>query len=582
VTERELARGASITLTTPSLGVRQWRDDDSQDTTLIAWATAGGRGLPRTVIIVPVVEENRGMDARWVLPRTVVNDFAAEARRFIRRDMDHPLVRAVGDRPEDVDDPASPRVTPVPNDWGERWGTDHVMVLLVFDESPDSGDQADVATVQNLDGASAPADQEIEALREFFQNQYDARLVRRGLVRLPQLGAPTPPGELVFGLASCQYPADITDGSPSKDRNSYPPASASLLHLAELLRRRDLGPVPSLLVLAGDQVYVDATAGLLDARTQADRLRLPYQDLMRNPGAQAALGLLPVAMVIDDHEIIDNWEPGVALPKPASLDEAKCAYRRFQRMAGPRLSGGGALWCTFKYSGVPFFLADTRTERCTRDNRPRDVGNWRDARIMGATQWGALRAFLTAHRDEVSFVVSPSMLLPRDLGIRQEPSLALEADDWDAYPASRDELLAFLCENNLHRVVFLSGDAHTSSVAHAVVTRGHHCATLSSVHSSGLYCPYPFANGAEENYAGDEKFDFRAASEPDGPVRRYHCVIRVRPWRPGDGFAVLHLQGAGRGTDAMLRVRFHRAGDRCCGGLGGRPEDAVTEITVPA
>ena len=338
---------------------------------------------------------------------------------------------------------------------------------------------------------------------------------------------------------------------------------------------------PSLLLLTGDQVYVDATAGLFDPRSQNDRLRLPYQNLMGSRGAQAVFGLLPVAMLLDDHELVDNWE-GVAAGDAVSsgiaerrrerrraadsnILEGQRAYRRFQRMAGPPLRDREALWCEFTHSGVPFFLADTRTERGVRgtdtecgtlDWAPRRVDNWRRAHIMDRRQWGALRTFLLKHRDQVSFVVSPSMLLPRGLGLGRDPSLALERDGWDGFPASMHELLALLCDHELNRVVFLSGDAHTSLVAQATVTSGGHRAALWSVHSSGLYCPFPFVNDSADDYSGRETFCFE---QPGPPPRGYRCTVEVVESAPGDGFATLILTGSDQGRRG-LQVRFHRAG----------------------
>ena len=78
----------------------------------------------------------------------------------------------------------------------------------------------------------------------------------------------------MFALASCQYPADMTDGAPGDHGGLGGPANASLLRLSKKLTPNIPGESPSLLVMAGDQIYVDATAGLFDARTQSDRLRL--------------------------------------------------------------------------------------------------------------------------------------------------------------------------------------------------------------------------------------------------------------------------------------------------------------------
>ncbi|HEY2991878.1 MAG TPA: alkaline phosphatase D family protein [Methylomirabilota bacterium] len=553
--------GPAMTATTPSLGVRQWHEDRSKGTIRIAWASAGGRGMPRTVILVPVVHDG----AKWARSPALIEKLRGDPHgtwsalgRLAPRSVD---VFREGDE-DPTRDPAAPRAVSIRDDYGERWGADHLLVLMIYDGPPAIGEQGDVRGLAAPDAADdeRKRGQEIEAVNRFFE-KYDPRIVTRGLVRLPSRGRDKASDTVVFALASCQYPADLTDGAPGDHGGPDAPASASLVRLSQLLAPNGPGEAqpesPSLLVLAGDQVYVDATAGLFDARTRSDRLRLPYQNLMRSPGTQAVFGLLPVAMVLDDHELVDNWEPGVPMPPPTTKEQHMSEYRRFQRMAGPPLRNKRALWCDFAHSEVPFFLADTRSERNAPGGANRHVGNWLEARIMGDDQWEALQTFLVEHKEQVSFVVSPSMLLPRDLGLLREPSLALECDDWDGFPASRDALLAFLCEHDMRRVVFLSGDAHTSCVAEATVRSDGHEARLWSVHSSGLYCPYPFANGTQDNYACNEQFVFHVATEPRGPRRPYECDIRSLMWEPGDGFATLALRRSGSGH--QLDIRFHRA-----------------------
>jgi hypothetical protein len=249
----------------------------------------------------------------------------------------------------------------------------------------------------------------------------------------------------------------------------------------------------------------------------------------------------------------------VVFPDP-NIDNGKLAYRRFQRMAGPDCAKD-RLWCFFRHAGVPFFLADTRTERGVPrpgDGRPdpRRVDNWRRARIMKDGQRDALRAFLRAdeHRGRVRFVVSPAMLFPRGFGLDVEESLALERDGWDGFPASMNELLAFLCDEDLERVVFLSGDAHTSLVARAVITHANHRVTVWSVHSSGLYCPYPFINDTADFYPDHEDYTF---ASPQNPNPDYRAVVDLVRAVPGDGFATLKLVDLAKGHQA-LRLHFHR------------------------
>ncbi len=69
------------------------------------------------------------------------------------------------------------------------------------------------------------------------------------------------------------------------------------------------GIKPRFAVFAGDQVYVDPTAGLYDPASEDDRYRLPYEAWLRQRNVRNALRRIPSFMLLDDHEIDDNWEP---------------------------------------------------------------------------------------------------------------------------------------------------------------------------------------------------------------------------------------------------------------------------------
>jgi hypothetical protein len=58
----------------------------------------------------------------------------------------------------------------------------------------------------------------------------------------------------------------------------------------------------------GDQVYVDPTAGLYDPTAKEDRYRLPYEAWLRQKNVRDVLRRIPSFMLLDDHEIDDNWE----------------------------------------------------------------------------------------------------------------------------------------------------------------------------------------------------------------------------------------------------------------------------------
>jgi hypothetical protein len=379
----------------------------------------------------------------------------------------------------------------------------------------------------------------------------------------------------VFAVGSCQYPAGLMDATPAaldaRPVGPPGPADASMIRLGERLRRFGDPGRPSLLVLAGDQVYVDETAGLFDPRAGAvpdpaansaigdEWLRVPYQNWLGSVGAQSVLGLVPSRMMLDDHEIDDNWThlaPRVA-PQDDAMNQALrraglAAYGHWQRdRPHPHP------WHCYAQRGVRFFMADTRTERAGRKARFDPLAD--DApRIMGALQEEALLAWLRQPRDRPAFVVSPSMLLPRRRTSARGARGALHSDAWDGYPRSLHALLAAIWHDGRSDLVFLSGDEHLSSVTRITVadrarTRS---VTLHSIHSSALYAPYPFANSVPEEFAAAEKWPFEYP--PDGSGTHFVCEVEVLRWVPGDGFAVLTLAEAAPGR-WELHVGFDRA-----------------------
>lgn len=357
-----------------------------------------------------------------------------------------------------------------------------------------------------------------------------------------------------FAVASCAYPGDLLDRSPINGQiSSLGPADASLSRLARrvggpaISRSSEAVPRPRFLLLAGDQIYADATAGLFDPTVRDDIYRNSYQGFFGSQGARSVFNKLPVYMMLDDHEIYDNWQPegepnsGADKRNKARMEEGRKQYWDFQRNAGPARTYANDdtfLWAAIAPHGVPVFMADTRTERVRRTAK-----TFQSASIMGPLQFGELEAWLKARKDDPcpSFVLSASMLLPRPLGLKEDPASALRCDSWAGYPKSLHRLLAFLCENEIHNAVFLSGDEHLSSFTQVSITceATDRSVCLRSIHSSALYAPYPFANAVEEDFACAEAFGF---TDPDQRSNSYRCEVRTQFPTLGDGFAVVTVQ----------------------------------------
>ncbi|RZN10796.1 hypothetical protein CWO91_11380 [Bradyrhizobium genosp. SA-3] len=365
-------------------------------------------------------------------------------------------------------------------------------------------------------------------------------------------------GDVTFAVASCLYPSDILNHMPAAQHFPRGPADASLLTLSDLLGKPDS---PSLLLLAGDQIYVDATAGLFDPKVLDERFRIPHERRGEGRGSKAVMQRmdLEVQMMLDDHEINDNWAPNdpdleATRTGQSVLERGLSAYFLYERGA-PKPQPH--VWHKLYHREIPFFLADARTER-----EARTAVAWRTQRIMGSRQFGALCSWLVApkHKNRPKFVMTASALLPRRLVMKQSAS-ALQSDAWDGYPHSLHSLLRFICDHEVEGLVFLSGDEHISSLVTARVTcldTGKQCG-FHSIHSSSLFAPYTFANGVPDDFITNDRFDF-SFPLPGGQAQHYRCEAKAQ-FFPGDGFAVLTTNQNGTGN-WNLRARFY-----CSSGL---------------
>lgn len=361
-------------------------------------------------------------------------------------------------------------------------------------------------------------------------------------------GAPlSEPTRFVF--SSCQYPAGMLDHTPARGRWRPSPSDKSLAAINQM-RHRALTS-PDFVLLVGDQVYIDETAGLFDPALSADRYGAPYNHWLSQPMAQKALSGLPVHTMLDDHEITDNWEPlspdaqgqqpdgqpdpYVLLHNNDLLLRGVNSYQTFQSPSSllPTGLNRPPLWRQVGPANRPdlVFLADTRTERT-----PRHAGNIDSAEIMGETQFSALIHWLAQPCTGPRFVACPAMALPRRRwAVGATPASALYTDAWDGYPHSLHRLLAALHQHQCRHVILLSGDEHLASISMVDIsssaqpepTRVH------LIHTAGLHAPFPFANARPSDFLHPDTLRF---ADPADPGNQICCDIQTWFAPPGDGF----------------------------------------------
>ncbi len=348
-----------------------------------------------------------------------------------------------------------------------------------------------------------------------------------------------PPPLFSFALGSCQYPPGLLDRIPALE---------SLEALADMCKAtipNDAARV-DFAIFTGDQIYVDATAGLADPKRSDERFDVPYETALHAAPMRRIMRAVPAYMLPDDHEITDNWEP----QHPDRRDDTRRslarlraqglkAYWKYQRMdavAAGHDPFSRSVSFNFSHGCADFYLLDTR---CLREYRR--AGDSANTAMLSEEEMNRLTTWLAGSKALVKFVISPAILLPRRLGaLNPGDDHASRIDAWEGYQGNRDSLLAFILNKQIQNVVFLSGDEHLSCVASATLsvaggTAGKAPVKIVSLHASGLYSPFPFANARPGDFVqGTDHFTAAGMT----------CTINAQFNPPGSAFARISVNSA--------------------------------------
>jgi alkaline phosphatase D len=310
---------------------------------------------------------------------------------------------------------------------------------------------------------------------------------------------PGQPRPFSFAFGSCFRPVDKHSGK--------------IFQVLE--NRRELDELRFIL-MTGDQIYADDYNhnGLGSVAFNLNEYRQVYQHAWSNQPLRELLKNLPAFMILDDHEVDDDWTWADADRQRAQtpvwnrilrwlrrrapfewkipqkrVQDALQAYWEHQGMHAPPfelplaldrqdqyiLDPGhpGSLAYTFTFGAAAFFVLDTRTMRVKSSNK---------RFILGEEQWQALERWLLAVMDDypLKFLVSSGAVL-------FQMWVDLARDRWSGFPEERQRLLNFLAANGIEGVYILCGDLH---FAHAL------CAELYGPQGQTLpvweFCSSPF------------------------------------------------------------------------------------------
>ena len=362
--------------------------------------------------------------------------------------------------------------------------------------------------------------------------------------------AATKSAPLSFILGSCRYPGILWKAKESD--KIFGPLRCEALGIAQRDKEDSGLGIPKdpaqFVLMVGDQIYADmfnrhVPLGLADT---FEEFQERYHTAFGSRNMRQLLRQVPTYMILDDHEIEDNWSQD-RLGKAASrkvFHLAIGAYMSYQWSHSAR-SYGTRLYYKFEGNGYPFFVLDTRTQRFMADVED----SLEDNHLLGRpvleneepNQLDRLVSWLIDQQkkrgDAPKFIVSSSVFAPSPIDAREgrEPKSPAQyvkwkedSDSWPAFPQTRKRILKTIIDKKIQNVVFLSGDIHCANVCEMDFSGSQAAENLKtfSITSSAFYWPFPFADGEPSNFVHDSR---KPGQEDSFDIDGKH-VMNYRAW----------------------------------------------------
>lgn len=222
------------------------------------------------------------------------------------------------------------------------------------------------------------------------------------------------------------------------------------------------------MIHCGDQIYSDIP---FKPSVDIQHFREKYLDAWEDCiPARRVLTELPHYMILDDHELINNFDTaGGSATQPLARVAIK-AYWEFQHSHNPASRHEDHHYhYDFSYGAVRFFVMDTRYYR-----------NSMEGRMLDETQEADFMRWLVRYRDDMKFVVTSVPFI----GVVKSS----EGDKWsdNAFQDQRGRILRKIIDAKVSRLVFLTGDMHTSYHATMEVSDGSNAIVLHELMSSPI------------------------------------------------------------------------------------------------
>jgi phosphodiesterase/alkaline phosphatase D-like protein len=198
---------------------------------------------------------------------------------------------------------------------------------------------------------------------------------------------------------------------------------------------------PDMFIINGDWNYAN-----LSENDQSE-FREIYDHTLAGAAQSALHRTTPIAYVWDDHDYGGNNSDATSVTREAAL----AVYQEYVPHY-PLASGTSPIYQAFTIGRVRFLMTDTRSAR-SPSGEPDDA----EKSMLGDEQKAWLKGELLAADDRYALTVwiNPTPWIE---------TTTLGGDTWAGYSTERRELADFIADNDLRRIVMLSGDAHMVAI----------------------------------------------------------------------------------------------------------------------
>lgn len=274
--------------------------------------------------------------------------------------------------------------------------------------------------------------------------------------------------------------------------------------ITEIARDRDA----RFMIHCGDQIYADIP---FRPKPDLDHYRNKYLDAWDDcRTARALLTKLPHYMILDDHEIDNNFDNDMhtrGRDQEALLRAAMKVYWEFQHKHNPESDAASSPRCyhyKFNYGDTQFFALDTRYRRES------SIGQ-----MIDEHQMHELKSWLIENIGKLKFIITSVPFV----GQVRKPN----KDKWcdPLFANQRHEILKFLYDNQIYKTVFLTGDMHASYLGKVVIGTGANKVVAHELMSSPI-------NQLTPNQSVEERFVPRSTPFDVGGGITAVCSIQAR------------------------------------------------------